>query len=382
MATIVVVDDSPTDRRLVETVLGYQGHRVLAAGDAPQGLELVRRERPDLLISDILLPSMDGYELVRRLRRDPKVGATRVIFHSAHYLEGEVRRLAGDCGVRHILTKPCEPEKLAATVAELLVAEPAPAAPPTTKLESETVRADHLRMLSAKLYEKVAALERVDEERRQLQARLRELLERTTAAQEQERRRIAADVHDDTIQVIAAVGFQVEALRAQIADEAPRRLIDEIARTVQTAGARLRALVFDLRPPALDLKGGLAAAIREYLEKTPSGSRLPFEVRGQAPGLTRAEVRLLLYRIAQEALINVHKHARAGRVDVEIGEVDGGVRVSVTDDGQGMDPSRLESVSGHLGVTAMRERAEMAGGWWRCESVPGTGTRVEFWVPL
>jgi signal transduction histidine kinase len=382
MATIVVVDDSPTDRRLVETVLGYQGHRVLAAGDAPQGLELVRRERPDLLISDILLPSMDGYELVRRLRRDPTVGATRVIFHSAHYLEGEVRKLAGDCGVRHILTKPCEPETLAATVAELLVAEPAKAVPQTTKLESDTARADHLRLLSAKLYEKVADLERADEERRQLQDRLRELLERTTAAQEQERRRIAADVHDDTIQVIAAVGFQVEALRAQITNEAQLRLIEDIVKTVRTAGTRLRALVFDLRPPVLDLKGGLANAIREYLAKTPSQGALEFEVRGHASSPTRAEVWLLLYRIAQEALINVHKHARASRVDVEIGEVDGGVRVSVSDDGQGMDLSKLESVPGHLGVTAMRERAEMAGGWWRCESVPGAGTRVEFWVPL
>jgi signal transduction histidine kinase len=93
-------------------------------------------------------------------------------------------------------------------------------------------------------------------------------------------------------------------------------------------------------------------------------------------------VRVIVYRIAQEAITNVRKHARAESVEVTVAGRDGGVLVSVKDDGEGMaQPGAGTTRSRSFGVAGMRERAQMAGGWWRLDSAPGEGTTVEFWVP-
>jgi signal transduction histidine kinase len=93
-------------------------------------------------------------------------------------------------------------------------------------------------------------------------------------------------------------------------------------------------------------------------------------------------VALLIYRNIREALTNVRKHAHAGRVTVELLDVEGGCLVRVVDDGVGYDPSEVEARPGHLGLVLIKERAELAGGWCRIESSPGAGTTVEFWVPF
>src|SRR6267378_1249835 len=120
MATILVVDDHPTNRDLLVTVLGYGGHTTLEASDGEQALALAKAERPDLIISDIVMPSMDGYELTRRLREDPEIGRTPVIFHSAHFRMEEARVLASQCGVQYVIPKPCDPASILAAVANVL----------------------------------------------------------------------------------------------------------------------------------------------------------------------------------------------------------------------------------------------------------------------
>src|SRR5919201_3519343 len=99
MATILVVDDHPTNREFLVTLLGYGGHRLLEAADGAEALAAARAEHPDLVIADILMPTMDGYELVRQLRADPSVARTPVIYYTAHFLEPEAQALARSCGV-------------------------------------------------------------------------------------------------------------------------------------------------------------------------------------------------------------------------------------------------------------------------------------------
>jgi PAS domain S-box-containing protein len=216
---------------------------------------------------------------------------------------------------------------------------------------------------------------------RQLGERVRELLRRVTAAQDEERARIARDIHDDTIQLLAALSLRLVRLRSRLAEPAVLELAAQAEQWVELAAGRLRRLVFELRPPELDLEQGLVTVLREHLDSAGDDVALAGEVTGSAPEGLAPEARLVVYRIAMEALINVRKHACASHVQVEVATLDRGCLVRVRDDGRGFDPGRLETVPGHLGVTAMRERAEMAGGWWRCESSPGAGTVVEFWVP-
>jgi len=93
MATILVIDDEPTNRQLLNTVLGYQGHAIVEAGDGQEGLEKSRAAHPDLAIVDILMPTMDGFEFVRQLHSDPSIAATPIIFYTAAYYEREIRSL-------------------------------------------------------------------------------------------------------------------------------------------------------------------------------------------------------------------------------------------------------------------------------------------------
>jgi CheY-like chemotaxis protein len=112
VSTILVVDDIAANRELLVTLLRYQGHRMLEAADGGEGLAVVHAEHPDLVITDVLMPVMDGYELVRQLRVDPATSGIPVVFYTAHYGEREARALALSSGVSFVLTKPIEPDEV------------------------------------------------------------------------------------------------------------------------------------------------------------------------------------------------------------------------------------------------------------------------------
>lgn len=159
MAKILVVDDIPANRALVVTLIGHSGHQALEAADGAQALAMVRAERPDLVISDILMPTMDGYEFVRQLRADHGLAATQVIFYSAHYREQEARNLALACGVKQVLVRPCEPQDILDAI-ERALSEIAPLASMPLEHEFQT---RHLRLMTDKLTGNVAELEAMNQ---------------------------------------------------------------------------------------------------------------------------------------------------------------------------------------------------------------------------
>ena len=119
-ATILIVDDHVLNREFLMTLLGYGGHRLIEAANGIEGLKMVQTEHPDLVISDILMPNMDGYEFVTRLHADPATAELPVIFYTATYREREANQLAQSCGVRWVLPKPSDPEVILRTVHEAL----------------------------------------------------------------------------------------------------------------------------------------------------------------------------------------------------------------------------------------------------------------------
>lgn len=120
MATVLVVDDHETDRKLLRALLGYAGHRVVEAADGAEALIAASREMPDLVISDVLMPTMDGFEFVRNLRQDRGVAHVPVMFYSASYRGREASSLASSCGVSRLLLKPSDPQLILDAVAEIL----------------------------------------------------------------------------------------------------------------------------------------------------------------------------------------------------------------------------------------------------------------------
>jgi signal transduction histidine kinase len=165
-------------------------------------------------------------------------------------------------------------------------------------------------------------------------------------------------------------------------DPAQRQSVDQLETTVQQAIGRLRHLLFELRPPALD-REGLASALRLYLQAMREESGTQAVLTDRLVHEPPLDARVALYRVAQEALANVRKHAKARNVEVLLDERDRGVSVRIRDDGRGFAPHEAERHRpGHLGLTAMRERTQTMGGWLRLDSAPGSGTTVEFWMPI
>ena len=233
----------------------------------------------------------------------------------------------------------------------------------------------HAELLEQQL---VATLRRQQAEAVNAATERRRLLAHIVGAQEEERRRIALDVHDDYLQSLTAVRMQLERLAGGLEEPAKREAAEQLMSDVLATTERMRGLVFNLRPPALDW-AGLASAIRIYLDETRERFGLAYELDNRLDDEPPAEVRLNLYRIAQEAITNVRKHAGAARVHVSLASRDNGVLVTVRDDGRGVQAA---PGARSFGLAGMRERAESAGGWWRIESGHGSGTTVEFWLPL
>ena len=207
----------------------------------------------------------------------------------------------------------------------------------------------------------------------------RRLLARLVNAQEEERLRVAHDIHDAPLQNMAATSMRLQLLRNRTQDAEYAAALDKLTDNVRATMRSLRGMIFELRPTILDDEG-VGGAIVEYLETAGDGPE--FDVDNRLEREPPQELRVILYRITQEALANVRKHAQASKVSVVLKEQDGGYLVSVEDDGVGFAPPEvLRSAPGHLGLSAMRERAEMVGGRCTVRSAPGSGTRVEFWLP-
>src|SRR5829696_8277268 len=208
------------------------------------------------------------------------------------------------------------------------------------------------------------------------------LLAELVAAEEETRRRIAADIHDDTAQAVAAAGLRMDALVADLRDPVAREAAVNAREALGEANKRLRRLLFELRPPALD-EAGLAAALELFLTDAFSQNGFDWRVDNRLRGEPSPEVRAILYRVALEALTNVRKHAGASLVEVSLERRGVGVAVSVRDDGAGFELPAPEAPSrpGHIGLLSMRERAEAAGGRFALASTPGSGTTVDFWMP-
>ena len=154
IATILIVDDHATNRDLLVEIARYAGHRTLAAADGAEAIAIARSERPQLVISDILMPTMDGFEFVKQLRAEPELAAIEVIFYTAHYHQREARNLARACGVSRVLEKPSKPDLIIRTIEEALAR-----APQALPVVPDGFDRDHLRLMTDKLSENVAELQ-------------------------------------------------------------------------------------------------------------------------------------------------------------------------------------------------------------------------------
>lgn len=180
MARVLIADDDAAVRRLLSAVLRPRGHTIIEAGNGEQALELAGSAHPELILSDLLMPAMDGYELVRRLRTEPGTARTPVIFLTAEYDLADASELARAAGVSQVLQKPCKPAEVLAAVDRALGESPTPSSSDITG--SYSVR--HLRLMTDKLTQQAEELRAANARLEQHAARLEiEVAERRSAAE-------------------------------------------------------------------------------------------------------------------------------------------------------------------------------------------------------
>ena len=206
-----------------------------------------------------------------------------------------------------------------------------------------------------------------------------ERLVQSIAAAEHERGRWARELHDDTLQALGALRVMLVSARKGGRPEALERAADQAVSQIEAQIESLRALIADLRPAALD-EIGLGAALEGLIERSARRADLRIEAEVRLSGTERLsrEVDLALYRLVQEALTNVVKHAAARLVSVQVMQREGSIELTVADDGRGFDPA---AGSTGFGLAGMRERAALAGGRLSISSSPAGGTTIRAELP-
>jgi signal transduction histidine kinase len=223
----------------------------------------------------------------------------------------------------------------------------------------------------------------LDSMAQQLQERDAERAHLMTAvveASEEERKRIAGDVHDDSIQVMSAHVMNLQLLRRRVEDPDLQERIRDLESSGRDATARLRDLVFELHSPTLE-EHGLRAALETLVDRTFEGVDVATSVRSTLAEEPPIATGATAYRVAQEAVRNARMHAQPRKVEVSVEREDDVLVLRVVDDGAGFDPEEVRERPGHLGLRGMRERAAAIGGDVEITSVPGRGTEVVCRLP-
>jgi PAS domain S-box-containing protein len=217
------------------------------------------------------------------------------------------------------------------------------------------------------------ASRRSTERLRRLDRHHRQLLARLVTAHEAEHRRLAEELRDETAQRLSLIQGQLQT----IAESRPElhRIEEELSGVIGDLGN----FVIELHTAILETEG-LGPALRLHVERWTSPTTPELVMADRMTGQPSKPAGSLLYRIAKEALTNVRKHSRAGRVSISLEERDNGFFVRIEDNGVGFD-TQGSPRPGQIGLASMREGAAIAGGWCRVQSAPGSGTQVEIWLP-
>ncbi|HEV2140850.1 MAG TPA: GAF domain-containing protein [Candidatus Dormibacteraeota bacterium] len=225
-----------------------------------------------------------------------------------------------------------------------------------------------LKLAETDLTSTINRLQKVDEARHLL-------LKNMSTAVDKARRRFADELHDDALQKLTAAEIHLQRV------DNPSSPVGDARRLLDQAELALRKLLFEVRPPALEVPGGFEETIRDRVSMMHTMTGIESEIELSLPDDHPYEIKSIVFRQVSEALTNVEKHAAASRVRVTVKAREGGIHGEVSDDGRGFVVGERDHLPGHLGLLALRERALLAGGWCDVTSEPGAGTKVEFWVP-
>jgi signal transduction histidine kinase len=346
---ILMVDDQPAKLLSYEVMLEELGENLLKVTSGREALEMLLKTDVAVVLMDVSMPELDGFQLAEMIREHPRFQKTAIIFISAVHLT-DLDRLKGyQRGAVDYLSVPVIPDLLRAKVS-----------------------------VFAELHRKARQLEILNQE-------LRRLSHSLMTAQDEERRRISRELHDGLGQDLTAVKMMLGGLVQpnQLKDSTENKTIAEVLSMMDSAIEQVRTMSHLLHPPLLD-EMGLLSALRWYTEgfAKRSGVETVLDVPKNFPRF-EPEIEMAIFKIVQESLTNVFRHAEANRAVVELEERDGCALVSIEDNGKGIGSgaAELHANSYGIGVIGIKQRAAEYDGQVTVRNT-GSGTRVEVKIPL
>ncbi len=345
--TILVIDDDISTRTTLADLLDRPNYQVKMAEDGIQGIEMAKRINPDVILLDVMMPRMNGYEVCRRIRSDQQIGEVPIIMITAMD-DREVKLNCLMVGADDFLAKPFDRIELDFRLNTLC-------------------RVDRYRHLINEREKLEEALAELSNKNRQLQL----LSQRTLDAQENERRFVAVELHDEIGQLITGLKFILE----RKGDDIPGLLAD--ARNVANElMQRVREISLNLRPAVLD-DFGLPAALDDLFKRFTSRTKIAIHhnVNPLDEHRFNRSIETTVFRVSQEAITNIARHAEVNEASVILIIKPNLLRVSIVDAGKGFDLHAKEA-SASTGLSGMKERVLLAGGRFGLHSMPGEGTII------
>jgi two-component system, sensor histidine kinase and response regulator len=351
---ILIIDDAWQNLQVLGGMLEMAGYEVQVATSGAEALQIANASpQPDLILLDVMMPGMDGFEVCQRLKDNPVLNSIPVVFISA-IEESDQKLRAFRAGAVDYITKPFQNEEVLARVQA------------------------HLQLAT------IEELRREIEERKQTEEALQAAQDKLSALtaelgliEERERRRIALAIHDEVVQKLALGKLKLDQAlkKGLIPAEAS---VTDLQGILDVSMRELHDLSDHLSPPLL-YELGLKAAIECLGEQLAGEHGFRFAVSGDEAMDLREDLRVTLFQMTQELLINMVKHAHASTATVQITKKAGSVRLEVADDGAGFN---LSDCREGFGLAHIRQRVARLGGDMNISTAAGMGTSVVIEIPV
>ena len=361
IASILIVDDDRRNLLALQELLRSLGQKLVLANSGEEALRCVLREDFAVILLDVRMPGIDGFETARLMRERQRSRHTPIIFLTGAQEDlGSVFR-GYEVGAVDYIVKPPVPEVLKSKISVFI----------------------ELYAKNAQLMKEIVEHTRTEERLKESEVTLRALTARLQSVREEEQIRIAREIHDELGQTLTGLKMDLTWLAGGLtADQQPlQQKAESMSRLIDTTIHSVRKIASGLRPEVLD-EAGLAAAIgwqtRDFQQRT--GIRCKVDVPADSNGV-HPDCATAVFRIFQEVLTNVARHANATRIDVLMRHDGNALTLEVKDNGKGIPASDVQS-SKSLGILGMRERVLPFDGRIEISGAHGRGTQVTVSIPL
>lgn len=367
MKTILAIDDID-DNLLAMTALlknFIPGCSVITARSGYEGIEKAESDIPDVILLDIKMPDMDGYETCRHLKSNNKIRHIPVIMITAMKTDTESRIKGLEIGADAFISKPVEGPELAAQVNAMLRIKTA-----------EDMLRDEKGLLESLIMERTKALRKSETELRDLSSHLQDV-------REEERTQIAREIHDELGQSLTVLKMDIAWLKKKLKDDQNdlKDKASSITGLIDSIIDSVRRISADLRPGVLD-DLGICAAVKRHAKEIEKSSEIKCLVSCIPENIfIRKEHATAVYRIFQEVMTNVIRHSEATRVDINLRERNDNVELEIKDNGKGISQEEINNPKS-FGIMGIRERVHSCNGTFIIKGKRNEGTYINVKIPL